>query len=247
MNSTKTLTSFKIIWIVPFLFLSSCIVQLSTVPKIKNTIISNANTALIAVSADYKMNMSSSRDVKFYFMEIKTGKIVAPDYRDDEFTNMYFNVEPGDYRILLITIKEPTIAKSIVFNDSAKTITKSLRLVDVNQLHNPKTGLSFSGVILTGDKNLVYSDTISNVIKIEPNSAYFLGEYQFEGYIEGMFNDMPNIRITKKIVPSPSKIESFKKISNDTYPNSSIEIKTTENIFNTDFIDLSKTNSITDK
>lgn len=247
MNGPKTLTSFKILWIVPFLLLSSCIVQLSTIPKIKNTMISNPNTALMAVSADYKMNMGFSRDVKFFFKEVKTGKIVAPDYRDGEFTNMYFNVEPGEYRILLITIKEPTIAKSIVFNDSTKTITKTLRLVDVNQLHNPKTGLSFSGVILTGDKNLVYSDTISNVIKIEPNTAYFLGEFQFEGYIEGMFNDMPNIRITKNAAPSPSKIESFKKISNDTYPNSSIEIKTSENVFNTDFIDLSKSNSITDK
>jgi len=85
------------------------------------------------------------------------------------------------------------------------------------------------------------------VFKIEPNSAYFLGEYQFEGYIEGIFNDMPNIRITKKVAPSSSKIESFKKNSNDTYPNLSIVIKTTENIFNTDFIDLSKSNSITDK
>lgn len=222
-------------------------VQLSTVPKIKSTIISNTNTSLLAISADYKMNMSSSRDVKFYLKEINTEKIIAPDYRDDEFTNMYFNVEPGNYRIMLITIKEPTIAKSIVFNDSIKTITKTMGLVDVNQFHNPKAGLSLSGVILTGDKNLVYADTISNVITIEPNSAYFLGEYQFEGYIEGMFNDMPNIRITKKVAPSASKIASFKKISNDTYPNSSIEIKTNKNIFNTDFIDLSKSNSISSK
>jgi|BioPla2DNA2_1021312.scaffolds.fasta_scaffold03108_16 hypothetical protein len=247
MTKTKTLISFKLVRIVPFLLLSSCMVQLSTVPKIKNTMISSVNTAIIAVSADYKMNMSSSRDVKFYFKEINTGKIIAPDYRDDEFTNMYFNIEPGEYRILLITIKEPTIAKSIVFNDSTKTITKTIGLANVNQFHNPMAGLSFSGVILTGDKNLVYSDTISNVIKIEPNSAYFLGEYQFEGYIEGMFNDMPNIRITKKVAPSPSKIASFKKISNETYQTSSIEIKTNENIFNTDLIDLSKSNSITVK
>ncbi len=247
MNKTKTLISIKLIWIVPFIFLSSCMVQLSSVPKIKSTVISNSNTSILAISADYKMNMSSSRDVKFYLKEINTEKIIAPDYRDDEFTNMYFNVEPGNYRILLITIKEPTIAKSIIFNDSTKTITKTMGLVNVNQFHNPKTGLSFSGVILTGDKNLIYSDSISNVITIEPNSAYFLGEYQFEGYIEGMFNDMPNIRITKKDTPSPSKIESFKKISNDTYPNSSIEIKTNESIFNTDFIDLSKSNSITSK
>ena len=62
-----------------------------------------------------------------------------------------------------------------------------------------------------------------------------------------MFNDMPNIRITKKVAPSPSKIASFKKISNETYQTSSIEIKTNENIFNTDLIDLSKSNSITVK
>ena len=244
---TKILINLKLLCILPFFLLNSCMVQLSTVPKIKNIMISNTNTALIAVSAEYKMNMSSSKDVKFYFKEINTGKIIAPDYRDDEFTNMYFNVEPGEYRILLITIKEATISKSIIFNDSTKTITKTFGLVDVNQFYKPKAGISFSGGILTGDKKLVYSDTISNVIKIEPNSAYFLGEYQFEGYIEGIFNDMPNIRIIKKAEPSPSKIASFKKISDDTYPNSSIEIKTNENIFNVDLIDLSKSNSIINK
>ena len=75
MTKTKTLISFKLVRIVPFLLLSSCMVQLSTVPKIKNTMISSVNTAIIAVFADYKMNMSSSRDVKFYFKEINTGKL----------------------------------------------------------------------------------------------------------------------------------------------------------------------------
>lgn len=244
MDTSKIKNILWIFGIIPFLLLGSCMIQRSSVPMIKNLTICDNNTALLAISAEYKMNMSTSKDVKFYLKEVTTGIIIAPDYRDNVYNNLYFNVAPGIYRILLITIKESTIAKSIVFNDSTKMFTKTLRLVNENQIDNPKSGLSFSGVILTGDKNLVYADTISNLIKIEPNSAYFLGEYQFEGYIEGVFNDMPNIRILKKIPASKEKIESFAKIYNETYLNSSKIINTTETIFNTDLIDLSKSNAL---
>lgn len=230
--------------IISFLLYTSCMFQLTSVPKLKSLAVSENNTALLAISADYEMNMSKSNDVKFYLKEINTGKIISPDYRDNELTNLYFNVKPGKYRILLITIKETSIVKSIIFDDSSKTITKTIGLVDASKLKSLNTGFSLSGAILLGDKNLVYANTFSNTLNIEPNSAYFLGEFWFEGYIESVFNDMPNILIKRNVSPTQAKIESFKKIYNNSYPNTSDKIKLTEKIFNVDLIDLSKENAV---
>lgn len=236
-NLTKT---FGVI--IPVIFLTSCMVQLSSVPKIRNLNISEKNTSIIAISAEYRMNMSSSKDVKFYLQEITTGKIISPQYRDDLYNNLYINVPIGVYRISLITIKDAISMKSILFNDSAKTITKFLRLQNTNYLENQTsaTGFSLSGAILIGDKDIVYPDTISNLITIEPNSGYFLGEYQFEGYVESIFNDMPNIRITKKVPVSKEKLDSFSRIYSDLYPDISKLIKTNESLFNKDLIYLSR-------
>ena len=105
-NLTKT---FGVIILV--IFLTSCMVQLSSVPKIRNLNISEKNTSIIAISAEYRMNMSSSKDVKFYLQEITTGKIISPQYRDDLYNNLYINVPIGVYRISLITIKDASIVK----------------------------------------------------------------------------------------------------------------------------------------
>jgi hypothetical protein len=105
-NLTKT---FGVIILV--IFLTSCMVQLSSVPKIRNLNISEKNTSIIAISAEYRMNMSSSKDVKFYLQEITTGKIISPQYRGDLYNNLYINVPIGVYRISLITIKDASIVK----------------------------------------------------------------------------------------------------------------------------------------
>jgi len=197
---------------------------------------------VIAISAEYTMNMSSSKDVKFYLKEMKTGKIIAPVYRDNTNNNLYFNVPTGLYKVLLITIKETTISKSIIFDDSIKMVSKTMGLIDFNQI-STKPGFSLSGVILTGDKKLDYQDKYSNIIKIEPNLGYYLGCYKLEGYIEGIFNDMPNIRI-RQINPVPQdKLESFKKVYMESFPNSSKMIITNVSLFNTDCIDLAKANA----
>lgn len=231
-------------WILPFFFLTSCMVQFSSVPKLKNTRISDNNTALLAISAQYKMNMSSSKDIKFYFKETTTGKIIAPDYRDKTNNNLYFNVPPGIYKVSLIAIKETSIARSIIFDDLTKTITKSIGLANSNISGNIGPGLSFSGAILIGEKKLVYKDTFSDLIKIEPNTAYYLGDYKFEGYIESIFNDMTNIRILKTESVPQEKLESFKKVYYKSYPNSTQLIITNESLFTTDSIDLSKANAL---
>lgn len=234
----------RIFCLMLFVLLTSCMVQLSSVPKLTDTNISESNKALLGISAEYTMNMASSKDVKFYLEEISTGKVIAPEYRDNTNNNYYFNVDPGTYRIILITIKEQAVSKSIIFNHSTKTIVKSLLLADPNQISINNSAISFSRTVFLGDKNLVYSDTISNLVKIEPNTAYYLGEYQFEGYIENIFNDMPNIRIKKIEPPLLEKLESFKRIVDDSYQNSSNGIITTESLFNTDFIDLAKSNAL---
>lgn len=234
------------------MILTSCKTQFPSVPFLRKTISCDSSKALLAISADYNMNSIYSNDVRFYFKEITSGKIISPDYRDQLGCHLYFNVPSGIYRISKILIKQstnnqPTIDVTIYFNDSTKKIEKSMHLANSNNMINPGFGIGFSGVILTGDKFLTYSDTISNFIKIESNSAYFLGDYQFEGYTQGIFNDMPNIRIKRIDQVSEWKLKSIKKIYSDSYLNSTNEIVLSESPFISDYIDLAKKNALKKK
>jgi hypothetical protein len=236
----------KNILILSFLVLfASCAVQLSSVQKINKAELCNANTSIIAISANYRMNMYSSYDVKFFLKETTTGQIIEPQKRDVNYNNFYFSVPPGIYKVAYITITQPPVSKTILFDDSTKTVIKFIG--SPKPYLSPTSGrnglgLSYNFIILTGDKKLVYNDLFSVPIRIQPNCAYYLGEYKFEGYIEGVFNDMPNIRITK-INPVPDKLESFKNVSKMAYQNSSVNIDTTTSLFKVDSIDLSKANA----
>lgn len=231
------------------MILTSCMTQIPSVPFLKKTISCDSSRALLAISADYNMNSINSRDVRFYFKEITTGKIISPDYRDQMCYNLYFNVPSGTYRISKILIKQPTIDLTISFNDSTKVIEKSIRLGNSNNMFGPRfgTGIGISGVMLSGDRYLAYSDTISDLIRVESNTAYFLGDYQFEGYIQGIFNDMPNIRIKRIGQVSEWKLQSIMKTYRDSYPNSTKEIVLSESPFIIDYIDLAKKNALKKK
>jgi hypothetical protein len=227
------------------MILTSCMTQIPSVPFLRKTISSDRSTALLAISGEYNMNSIHSKDVRFYFKEINSRKIISPDYRDQMGNNLYFNVPPGTYRISKILIKQPTIDLIINFNDSTKKIEKSIRLASTNNMINPRFGIGISGVMLTGDKFLAYSDTFSNLIKVESNSAYFLGDFQFEGYIQGIFNDMPNVRIKRIDQVSDWKLQSIKKTYSDSYPNSTKDVVLSEGPFITGNIDLAKKNALT--
>ena len=229
--------------------LTSCMTKIPSVPFLRKTISCDSSKALLAISADYNMNSINSNDVRFYFKEITSGKIISPDYRDQMNCNLFFNVPSGTYRISKILIRQPMIDLTIFFNDSTKIIEKSIRLANANNMIDPRfgSGIGISGVMLTGDKLLAYSDTISNLIRVESNSAYFLGDYQFEGYIQGIFNDMPNIRIKRIEQMSEWKLKSLKKTYSDSYPNSTKEIVISESPFITDYIDLAKKNALKKK
>jgi hypothetical protein len=240
----------KILVLVFSLLVGSCAIQqYSSVQRISKIEVGAENSAILAISANYKMNMSSSNDVIFYLKETTTGKIIKPGGRDNNNNNMYFSVPPGIYKIAMITITEPVISKTILFNDSTKKVVKMLGKINANQIigpAHPGTGISFSKVFIipTGDKKLIYDDVFSDTVRIKANCAYYLGEFKFEGYIEGVFNDMPNIKISSIKPVSESKLESFRTIFKTAYPNSEENVDTTLSLFRTNYIDLSKTNAI---
>jgi hypothetical protein len=240
----------KIIFLVFSLIVVSCAIQqFSSVQRISKIEVGANSSAILAISANYKMNMLSSKDVIFYLKETTTGKIVKPQGHDDKDNNIYFSVPPGIYRIGMITITDPGISKTILFDDSTKKVVKMLGKINANQIigpTHPGTGISFSPVFIipTGDKKLIYEDVFSDTVRIKSNCAYYLGEFRFEGYIEGVFNDMPNIRISNVKPISESKLESFKTIYKTAYPNSVENVDTSLSLFKTKYIDLSKTNAI---
>jgi len=237
----------KIILLLILLLCISCMRQFSSVKKLKKIEACKNNTALVAISSSYHMGVSKSKDVKFNFTDISNGNTIKPQFRDKQNNNLYFSVPPGTYKIALITIKEPTISKSILFDGSTNLIVKTIGLANaggIGNTHLSGGGLSLSGAIIIGDKRLIYNDTISQTIQIEPNSAYFLGEYRIEGFVESFFNDMPNIHIEKAVPTSIEKLESFNLIVSQAFPNHKIIIDTTRNIFRTKHFELTKANSI---
>lgn len=220
--------------------------QKSSIPFLRNSVICDSSKALLAISADFNMYSIHTRDVRFYFEEITTGKIISPDFKDQMSYHLYFNVPTGIYRISKILIKQPAIDLVISFNNSSKIIEKSIQLANSSNLFGsgPRTGIGISGVLITGDKNLAYSDTISNQIEVKSNTAYFLGDFHFEGYSQGLFNDMPNIRINRIDQVSAWKISSFIQTYSDSYPNSTKEIVLNESPFKTDYFVLAKKNAL---
>jgi len=221
--------------------------QFSSVKKLKKIEACENNTALVAISSSYVMGVSKSKDVKFYLKDTITGKVIEPQFRDTQNNNLYFSVTPGTYRISLITIKETDISTSIVFYGSTNLIVKTIGLANaggIGNTHLSGGGLGLSGAIIIGDKRLIYNDSLSQTIQIEPNSAYYLGEYKIEGSVENFFNSMPNLRISK-VVPAPiDKLESFTSVVSQAFPNHKIIIDTTTNIFRTKYFELTKANSI---
>ncbi len=123
----------------------SCVVIDSSVPKLEHLVVSDTSRALIGISSNYKMrSMANSRDVIFFLKEIHTGKILYPNYKDDESTTLFFDVEAGVYRVSYVLIKDGSmVLKKIFFDDSTKTITKSISLLGTKTItKNKKVGVN---------------------------------------------------------------------------------------------------------
>ena len=148
----------------------------------------------------------------------------------DDFERKGHSIDAQDILGLISQLKEQKKCKVVlILNDESLSENSSIDYVKLRE-KVVDTELRFSPTATDCVEIALKRDKVSrhlgqNIIKLGIN----------------------NIRIIKKAEPSPSKIASFKKISDDTYPNSSIEIKTNENIFNVDLIDLSKSNSIINK
>lgn len=191
------------------LIFSSCMVQYSSLKKVRDSDVPLPNMGVIKYYGQYKMNMSKSEDIIITLRNLNSGQEYMPSMRTQDGMSV-ISVPEGEYVLSKLIMRETNFTKCLCKVEETDKFIYGFSDRNCNNLN--KSGLLgnlLSGGLLLGEKYLVVNDTIIVSFKIKSGEVYTADSLLIKGKIESLLKDLPNIEITQTNSKNTSNKISF--------------------------------------
>lgn len=169
--------------------------QFSSLKKVNDSDISEANVAKIKYFGLYKMNMGISKDIIIYLKNIETKQEFRPFVRSKDGMSV-IKVPQGEYYLSKLIIRDSRYDKCLCKNDETEKYIYGFSDRDCNEINfSGFVGTPFNGGLLLGDKYLEIQNSVINNFEVKNGEVFIADSLFIKGTMESIFSDLPNLVI----------------------------------------------------
>jgi hypothetical protein len=199
-------------FIILFVISTGCMVQHSSLKKVKDSDVPQNDLAVIKYYGSYKMNMSKSEDIIISIMNLKTQAEYSPNSRSSDGMTV-INAPEGEYILSKLIMRETEFTKCLC-KGTDKYIYGFSNRNCTNFNTSGLVGNASNGGLLLGEKYLLVEKENISPFKIRKGEIFIFDSLLIKGKVESLFKDLPNLEIVQVSAGNNSnEIKIFSKDS----------------------------------